>query len=93
MKRTSVMLPAELKTRAMRAAREQGISFGALLRRSLEAAVRAQETLREDPMFSDDAIFKGPAPADLAARHDGHLYGFERTGVTSASAGSSARPL
>lgn len=75
MKRTTVMLPAALKTRAMRAAREQGISFGELLRRSLEAAVQAPATQYEDPVFTDAAVFEGPAPADLAAEHDGYLYG------------------
>ena len=39
MKRTTVMLPPELKARAMRSARERGISFGELLRRSLRAAI------------------------------------------------------
>jgi hypothetical protein len=75
MKRTTVMLPADLKTRAMRAARAQGISFGELLRRSLEAAVQTPDTHYEDPVFTDDAVFEGPAPADVSAEHDGYLYG------------------
>lgn len=75
MKRTSVMLPAELKARAMRAAREQSISFGELVRRSLEAAVEAPTTRYDDPVFADAAVFEGPAPDDLAVAHDRHLYG------------------
>lgn len=58
----------------MRAARERGISFGELLRRSLEAMVAAPEDAYDDPMFADAAVFEGPAPADLAAEHDGYLY-------------------
>ncbi len=75
MKRTSVMLPADLKARAMRTARERGISFGELLRRSLQAAVEAPGTIYDDPVFADSAVFDGPAPTDLAAEHDGYLYG------------------
>lgn len=74
-KRTSVMLPADLKARAMRTARERGISFGELLRRSLRAAVEDPATVHDDPVFADDAVFDGPAPTDLAAEHDGYLYG------------------
>lgn len=69
------MLPADLKARAMRAARERGISFGELLRRSLTAAVESPATIYDDPVFADDAVFDGPAPADLAVGHDGYLYG------------------
>ncbi|MGD8331959.1 MAG: CopG family transcriptional regulator [Acidobacteriota bacterium] len=75
MKRTTVMLPADLKTRAMRVARERGISFGELLRRALEATVQAPPDEYEDPVFADAAVFEGSAPADLAAEHDGYLYG------------------
>ncbi len=75
MKRTSVMFPAELKARAVRAAREKGISFGALLRRSLEDALDAPEDVYDDPVFADGAVFDGPGPTDLAADHDGYLYG------------------
>ena len=69
------MLPADLKARAMRAARERGISFGELLRRSLEAALQAPDCRYADRLFEDAAVFDGPAPADLATGHDGYLYG------------------
>jgi hypothetical protein len=73
--RTSLMLPADLKARATRTAREHGISFGELVRRSLRAAVDAPATAYDDPVFADEAVFDGPAPTDLAAEHDGYLYG------------------
>lgn len=75
MKRTTVMLPAELKAKAMRAARERGISFGELLRRALTATVEAPPAQYEDSAFADAAVFDGPAPADLSEGHDGYLYG------------------
>ncbi len=75
MKRTTVMMPADLKARAQRAARERGISFGELLRRSLRDAVDAPARDYGDPVFTDSVVFDGPAPEDLADQHDGYLYG------------------
>ena len=31
----------------------------------------------EDPLFKNVPIYEGPAPADLAERHDDYLYGQE----------------
>ncbi len=77
MKRTTVMLPVELKARAVRTARERGISFGELLRRALATAVEtsAAESSYADPVFADSAVFEGEIPADLSSDHDGYLYG------------------
>ena len=75
MKRTTVMLPADLKARAVSAARKRGISFGELLRQSLHAAVDSPTNTYDDPVFSDTAVFDGPGPDDLAEQHDGYLYG------------------
>ena len=75
MKRTSVMLPADLKSRGMRTARQQGISFGELLRRSLQAAVDSPASSYDDPVYADAEVFDGPAPDDLASAHDRYLYG------------------
>ncbi len=74
MKRTTVMLPVELKARAMRTARERGISFGELLRRSLAATVESPAPRYDDPVFADSAVFEGETPEDLAGDHDGYLY-------------------
>ena len=78
MKRTTVMLPPDLKARATRTARERGISFGELLRQSLAAAVESPAAAYDDPVFADSAVFEGKAPEDLAVEHDGYLYGNDR---------------
>lgn len=75
MKRTTVMLPADLKSRAMQQARERGISFGELLRRSLESALVSPTSAYDEPVFADEVVFDGPSPSDLAVEHDGYLYG------------------
>ena len=41
MTRTSVMLPPELKNRAMRWARDSGVSFGEFIRQSLGGALNS----------------------------------------------------
>ena len=77
MKRTTVMLPSELKARAQRAASERGISFGQLLREAVEDALSENSSggLPKDPLFADAAVFEGESPADLSASHDTYLYG------------------
>jgi len=72
-KRTTIMLPHDLKTRAAMEARRRGVSLGHLIRSSLEAALG--RGVESDPLFADDAIYKGAAPSDLAVRHDDYLYG------------------
>ena len=74
MNRTTILLPAELQAKASAHARQKGISLGELIRRSLEAAV-SRRPAGGDILLSDRAVHAGDAPADLAARHDEHLYG------------------
>ena len=76
MQRTTLMLPPELKTRAQSRARDLGVSFGELVRRALETELSSApgRTRKTDPLFADEAVFSGDAPADLAARHDRYLY-------------------
>jgi hypothetical protein len=73
MVRTTIMLPAGLKTRAERRARARGTSLGGLIREALTTAVEAPAD--EDPLFADDSVYRGPAPRDAAAAHDRYLYG------------------
>ena len=76
MKRTTIMLPPELKGRATRHAQKLGISLGELIRWCLSAFIdRPQELTAEDPLLSDDAVYKGSVPSDLSARHDYYLHG------------------
>ena len=76
MERTTIMLPAALKSRAIGWARERGISLGELLRESLERALDhlIKERRVLDPLFSDDAVYDGDAPLDLSENHDRYLY-------------------
>ena len=71
------MLPADLKVKALDRAREQGLSLGEFLRRSLEASLAGpgEPPRKADPLFSDASVYEGPVPADLAANHDDYLYG------------------
>jgi hypothetical protein len=78
MKRTTVMLPADLRRRAFRRAKEQGVSFGVVVRESLDAALPALEgTGGDDPFFADGAVWRGRVPRALAREHDRFLYDSE----------------
>lgn len=70
------MLPVDLKQRASTLATRLGVSLGELIRQSLEGALRGNAgEIREDPLFLDQAIYRGPVPANLSADHDDFLYG------------------
>jgi hypothetical protein len=76
MSRTTVLLPANLKSRALRRAREKGLSLSDFIREAVAAALREPvPEAAQDPLFADEAVFDGPCPADLAERHDHYLYG------------------
>lgn len=78
MQRTTIMLPRNLKMRASRHAGRLGISVGELIRQSLAAIVyRPTDLAREDPLFADQAIYRGWAIRDLVQCHDQYLYGKE----------------
>jgi len=76
MHRTTIMLPDDLLNRARRQAETDGTSLGELIRQCLDR-VLAKSTLPpgSDPLFADDAVFRSPAPEDVAAEHDRYLYG------------------
>ena len=76
MKRTTVMIPEDLKNRASRRASSTGISLGGFIRESLERALRADTTvMNDDPFLTDNAIYEGNTEVDLAQNHDKYLYG------------------
>jgi len=79
MKRTTVMLPEELRARAARRARTLGVSLGEFIRRAMESML-GETRAPTDPLLDDDAVHEGPVPPDLATRHDDYLYG-DREGV------------
>ena len=76
MKRTTVMLPQDLKMRAIKCANMMGISLGEFMRESLETALSGttEGPLADDSLFADSVVFHGKAPSNLAKRHDDYLY-------------------
>ena len=67
------MIPVDLKRRAERAACDKGVSLGELVRQALERLLGERGSA--DSLVSDSRVFYGEAPADLAEKHDEHLYG------------------
>ncbi len=66
MKRTTVMIPEDLKIRAARRANAVGISLGGFIRESLERALKSDGNLAvDDPYMSDNSVYEGDIPADL----------------------------
>jgi hypothetical protein len=74
MQRTSLMFPDALKAQAQERARQEGISLGELVRQAIEARLEASRPDGQDPFFTDDAVWRGPAESDLARHHDRYLY-------------------
>jgi len=78
MHRTTLVLPAALKERAATAAYTAGLSFGEFVRRAIDRALEQKPQRRgrtRDPLFADNAVYRGKGPSDLAEHHDAYLYG------------------
>lgn len=76
MKRTTIMLPDNLKNQVTQTARNMGISLGQFIREAVEAKLWGSKLPRmDDPLLSDDAHCDTAANQDLAANHDACLYG------------------
>ncbi len=76
MHRTTIMLPPDLKARALKRAHLMRKSLGELIRQSLEQLLQHPgKSARQDPFFADKAVYRGKAPRDLAKNHDKYLYG------------------
>ncbi len=79
MDRTTIMLPPELKTRASNQAKKMRISLGQYIREALKKSLDIENRREaDDSLFSDNAVFVGTTPEDLASNHDGYLYGDEK---------------
>ena len=79
MKRTTVMIPEDLKIRAAMRANSAGLSLGAFIRESLEKALKSKTAdAIEDPFFMDSTMYEGKTEVDLAQNHDKYLYGNEK---------------
>ena len=75
MNRTTVMLPEDLKMRAVRSAHAHGLSLGQFIRESLENKLKRSLSKDHDSFWSDTAFFEGRSPKDTAKNHDQYLYG------------------
>ncbi len=69
----NISLPVELIEKISREATARGVSVEEFVRLSVEQSLA--ESASRDPLFADDAVFDGDAPADLAVNHDEYLYG------------------
>ena len=78
MERTTILIPADLKVKAEKYARKNGISLGELIRNSLEFRISQKEPGSDDPFFNDRAVYNGRVPLDMAINHDEYLYGPKR---------------
>jgi hypothetical protein len=78
--RTTLVLPLDLKNRAVARARNEGISFAELVRRALEAELASQPKFaagrQAGDLFLDHLkTFKDDGPTDWSTRVDELLYG------------------
>ena len=85
MTRTTIMLPEDVKRRAMAEARKLNVSFADFVRQAVAGKLppegRAVDRLkrrRKDPLFrllDRLPLARRDAATDVAARHDDYLYG------------------
>jgi hypothetical protein len=76
MKRTTVMLPEELKNRAVKRADTMGISLGEFIRESLKRNLKSDKSFPfVDSYLGDSTVYEGDTPSDLSQNHDEYLYG------------------
>jgi hypothetical protein len=76
--RTTIVMPLDLKERAVQPARKQKISFGELVRRAVEQHLAAQAKRRGkqktgDPFWDNWVAFDDKGPTDMSARIDYYL--------------------
>ncbi len=85
MTRTSIMLPEDVKRRAMAEARKLKISFADFVRQAVTEKLPREgkgvdrlKQRRQDPLFrllDHRTLVRSDAATDIAARHDDYLYG------------------
>lgn len=73
MERTTIALPTDLKLKALKQARDMGISLGELVREGLKKMLN-KKNRKEISFFDDTAVYTGPIPEDLSINHDKYLY-------------------
>jgi len=72
MHRTTLLIPEDLKLRAVERAKSDNMSFGEFVRRALEKSLQDTDS---DPFWNDKAVFRGEVPSDYSENHDDYLYG------------------
>ena len=79
MERTTIMIPTDLKNKAMKQAEKKKISLAQFIRESLESSLETLESMgtQNDSFSSDNALFSGEVPKDISRNHDSYLYGDE----------------
>ena len=70
---THISLSPELRAKVEREANSRGMSLAEFVRESLEQAVADKPS--DDPLFSDNAVYRDNGRVDLASNHDDYLYG------------------
>ena len=79
MKRTTIMLPDDLRKRAADAAHKAEVSLAEFVRQALEAKLGSEDRdWSEDPFFANSTIIQDQGPTDMAQKHDDYLYGPEQ---------------
>lgn len=74
MHRTTIMIPENLKSKALTLAKKTRMSLGQLIRESLEQRLNKKTSIEQDPFFDHPPCFKKKAPKDVSATHDHYLY-------------------
>ena len=78
MRRTTVMIPEDLKIRAAKRANAEGLSLGGFIRETLQRVLKQDAVeMSDDPFLTDNAVYEGDTEVDLAQNHDIYLYGEE----------------
>ena len=75
--RTSLVIPPGLKRQAVARARSEGVSFAEFVRQSLRDTLTRpsrKKKGKQDPFWSDVAVYEGPVPPDISVNHDKYLY-------------------
>jgi hypothetical protein len=76
--RTTIVMPPDLKERAVRKAREKKISFGEFIRQAVESYLTSPllgvGQKSGDPFLDNLVTFDDGGPTDMSVNHDKYLY-------------------
>jgi len=72
MKRTTIILPEQLKYQAEQRAKKDGISLAEFIRESIRKNLKSE--IKQDSLFADEEYFFEHSEHDIAKNHDDYLY-------------------